>query len=169
VLFGLWLLSGLRRRCRAKACFRTPRRCRAKRLLKAMSLGRSLHRLPNEQPAALLDRGTRVNQPNRDGGTALHSAAFLGRVKIVSRLLKAGADGTVKNERGESPLDATQADESITRFITQAMKITVEEEKLAKNREEVRTMLGGEPGEVKKRPLLGVWLFLTRFPLFSHL
>ena len=117
----------------------------------------------------LLDRGTRVNQPNRDGGTALHSAAFLGRVKIVSRLLKAGADGTLKNERGESPLDATQADESITRFITQAMKITMEEEKLAKNREEVRTMLGGEPGEVKKRPLLGVWLFLTRFPLFSHL
>ena len=117
----------------------------------------------------LLDRGARVNQPNRDGGTALHSAAFLGRVSITRLLLKAGADGAVKNERGETPLDATQADESITRFITQAMKITVEEEKLAKNREEVRTMLGGEPGEVKKRPLLGVWLFLTRFPLFSHL
>jgi peptidoglycan/LPS O-acetylase OafA/YrhL len=117
----------------------------------------------------LLDRGAEVNGPNRDGGTALHAAAFLGRVKIVGLLLKAGADGTAKNERGETPLDATQADESITRFITQAMKITMEEERLAKNREEVRAMLGGEPGEVKKRPLLGVWLFLTRFPLFSHL
>jgi peptidoglycan/LPS O-acetylase OafA/YrhL len=117
----------------------------------------------------LLNRGAEVNGPNRDGGTALHAAAFLGRVKIVSLLLKAGADGTAKNERGETPLDAAQADESITRFITQAMKITMEEERLAKNREEVRAMLGGVPTELKKRPLLGVWLFLTRFPLFSHL
>lgn len=117
----------------------------------------------------LLDRGARVNQPNRDGGTALHSAAFLGRVKIVRLLLKAGADGTAKNERGESPLDTSQANESITHFITQAMKINVEEEKLAKNREDVRIMLGGEPGEVKKGQLLAVWIFLTRFPLFSHL
>lgn len=117
----------------------------------------------------LLDRGAKVNHPNRDGGTALHSAAFLGRVKIVSLLLTAGADASAKNERGETPLDATEADESITRFITQALKITVEEETLAKNREEVRALLGGEPSEVKKRPLLGVWLFLTRFPLFSHL
>jgi hypothetical protein len=117
----------------------------------------------------LLDRGATVNHPNRDGGTALHSAAFLGRAGITRRLLAAGADGMAKNERGETPLDATEADESITRFITQALKIPIEEEKLAKNREEVRALLGGEPGEVKKRSLLGVWLFLTRFPLFSHL
>ncbi|MBE7494402.1 MAG: acyltransferase family protein [Verrucomicrobiaceae bacterium] len=117
----------------------------------------------------LLDRGADVNRAGRDGGTALHAAAFLGRASIARLLLKAGADATAKNERGETALDATRADWDTTRFIMQALRITVEEETLAKGREEVREMLGGGPVETKRRPLLGLWLFLTRAPVFSHL
>jgi peptidoglycan/LPS O-acetylase OafA/YrhL len=117
----------------------------------------------------LLDRGADVNRLHRDGGTALHTAAFLGRAEIARMLLDAGADVNVKNERGETALDATQADVGITRFITQALKISVEEEALTRGRDDVRKLLGGAAVEAKARPLLGLWLFLTRFPVFSHL
>lgn len=117
----------------------------------------------------LLDRGADVKRHNRDGGTALHAAAFLGRANIARELLQAGADAAVKNERGETALDATLADWEMTRFITQMLKIPVEEQTLAQGRNDVRTLLGDGPVEPKRRPMLALWLFLTRAPIFSHL
>jgi peptidoglycan/LPS O-acetylase OafA/YrhL len=117
----------------------------------------------------LLQRGADAKLPNRDGSTALHSAAFLGRAAITRELLQAGVNPAVKNERGETTLDATQADWRMTQFIASLMKVPVEEETLMKGREEVRQMLGGGELETKSRPLLGLWLFLTRLPLFGHL
>lgn len=117
----------------------------------------------------LLARGADPRRTNRDGGTALHAAAFLGRANIARELLKAGADATVANERGETALEATLADWEMTRFITQILKIPVEEKALTLGRDEVRALLGSGPAEPKRRPLLGLWLFLTRAPIFSHL
>ena len=123
----------------------------------------------DEVTRMLLERGADAKLPNRDGSTPLHSAAFLGRAAIARELLKAGADPQVKNERGETALDATRADWGTTQFIAQVMKIPVDEAALMKGREEVRQLLGGGKVEAQSRPLLGLWLFLTRLPLLSHL
>jgi len=117
----------------------------------------------------LLERGANVKQTNRDGGTALHGAAFFGRPLIVDRLLKAGADPQTKNVRGDTALDAALADWSTTEFIARLIQVPVKEAIVREGRREVLAMLGSGEQPMKSRPLLGLWLFLTFFPLFHHL
>jgi ankyrin repeat protein len=62
----------------------------------------------------LLDKGAEVNARRRDGMTALHSAAYRGHVKVIQRLLDAGADRTVRahgtgTHNGESAEDTALA------------------------------------------------------------
>lgn len=118
----------------------------------------------------LLGRGADARADNRDGGTALHTAAFLGRSEIARMLLDAGADPTVKNERGETARQAAMTDWRTTQFIARTIRVPVEEEMLRQGREEILTLLDDD-GETpaKARPLIGVWLFLTRVPVFHHL
>lgn len=123
----------------------------------------------DEVAKLLLQRGADAKRANRDGGTALHGAAFLGRADIARELLKAGADPKIRNERGETALDATLVDWGVTQFIAQVMKVPVERESVMKGRQEVRQMLGGGGEDVKSRPLVVIWLFLTQMPIFSHL
>lgn len=117
----------------------------------------------------LLQRGADTNRANSDDGTALHGAAFLGRADIARELLKAGAEPKIRNERGETALDATLVDWGVTQFIARVMKVPVEREAVTKGRQEVRRMLGGGEEGVKSRPLVVIWLFLTQMPIFSHL
>ncbi len=49
--------------------------------------------------------GIDLDAHNDDGVTALHRAAALGFVEIVRALIKAGADRTVLDQRGRTPLD----------------------------------------------------------------
>jgi ankyrin repeat protein len=49
--------------------------------------------------------GALVNFKNTGGQTALHLAAYSGGLAAVQVLLKHGADSTVQDERGRSPLD----------------------------------------------------------------
>lgn len=55
----------------------------------------------------LLDHKVNVNHKDKHGYTALHYAAAIdfGDTEIVDMLLKAGADGTLKNLDGNTPLD----------------------------------------------------------------
>lgn len=119
----------------------------------------------------LLDGGADAQGRGRDGSTALHAAAFLGRAEIADALLKAGADIQARNERGETALDATLADWGLTRMIARLMKVQAAQEDVLSGRRQVRALLGAEPeaAETGQRPLLGLWLFATRMPVFSHL
>ena len=49
-----------------------------------------------------------LNATNRDGNTALHTAAFLGQVKTIEQLVEAGASTTIKGKVG-TPLEYYQA------------------------------------------------------------
>jgi ankyrin repeat protein len=53
---------------------------------------------------ALLDAGCPVDAKDKDSCTALHCAANLGWVEAVEVLLKAGADWTVVNRWGQTPV-----------------------------------------------------------------
>lgn len=117
----------------------------------------------------LLERGADVKQANRDGGTALHGAAFFGRGVIAERLLEAGVDPQVKNGRGDTALDATLADWGTTQFIAGLIQVKVERTSVLEGRKKIRQLLGAGDLEPKPRPLLGLWLFLTMFPMFHHL
>ncbi len=118
----------------------------------------------------LLAHGAEVQKRNRDEGTALHLAAFLGRSAIAHDLLKAGAKPDCKNVRGETPLDATVVDMGLTQRITRLMKVRVEDSAVTAGRQQVRELLGmDEPATPQPKPLLRLWLFATRVPLFSHL
>ena len=47
----------------------------------------------------LIGRGADVNAAGRDGGTALHAAAFLGHEKAVDVLLRNGAKVNAANQQ----------------------------------------------------------------------
>ena len=53
----------------------------------------------------LIQAGGEVNTRSSDGWTPLHSASIGGHVEVITALLAAGADKTLKDERGETPHD----------------------------------------------------------------
>ncbi len=59
--------------------------------------------------AVLVDRGGHALEldavEKRDGGTALHDATLRNRPQILQLLLDAGADPTIRNTSGDTPLD----------------------------------------------------------------
>ena len=65
---------------------------------------------------ALLKLGALVNEKQVDGSTPLHGASFYGQRLIVGLLLRYGADATIKNKWGNTPVN-----EAATEEIRQAM------------------------------------------------
>lgn len=65
---------------------------------------------------ALLKLGAPVNEKQVDGSTPLHGASFYGQRLIVGLLLRYGADATIKNKWGNTPVN-----EAATEEIRQAM------------------------------------------------
>lgn len=53
----------------------------------------------------LISRGADVSAASRSGNTPLHTAAFFRDFKMVNLLLKHGASATLKNRRGQTPID----------------------------------------------------------------
>jgi len=54
---------------------------------------------------ALLEAKCNVNHINVDNFTPLHTACSLGNIKLIQLLLSFGADPTLKDARGKTPLD----------------------------------------------------------------
>jgi hypothetical protein len=57
----------------------------------------------------LIEAKANLNLQNKDGSTALHTAAFLCHPEIVEALLKAGADKAIKTNTGATALDGALA------------------------------------------------------------
>jgi hypothetical protein len=72
----------------------------------------------------LLERGANVNAVNDYGYTALDSACLKGSKDCVEELLAHGADATIKNKDGKTPLDVAQQNkhQSIIDLLTEHKK-----------------------------------------------
>lgn len=102
--------------------------------------------MAGEEPVArlLLDRGAQVNAASGEGNTAMHTAAFLGRLDLVKLLANRGGDCGKADSRGITPILATFADRDLTQFILKfgmGRKIA-DWDKLQEGRNEVRAFLG---------------------------
>ena len=53
----------------------------------------------------LIQAGGEVNEQNGSGWTPLHQASGSGHVEVITALLAAGADKTIKNDKGQTPHD----------------------------------------------------------------
>ena len=61
---------------------------------------------------ALLKEGAPVNEKQVDGSTPLHGASYYSQRLIVELLLKYGADPTIKNKWGNTPMDEADGEMS---------------------------------------------------------
>jgi ankyrin repeat protein len=73
--------------------------------------------------AALLEAGANVNHQDGSGRTHLHGAILGKRVEVVQMLLAAGADPTIADRKGETPLDLALArNPAMANLLEQATK-----------------------------------------------
>lgn len=81
----------------------------------------------------LLDRRCAVNAIESTGHIALHYACWNGPTKCVEELLTHGADATIKNKAGLTPLDFAQQvnDQAIIRLLTMEPKKGAEQHLLS--------------------------------------
>src|SRR5262249_34090682 len=66
----------------------------------------------------------------------------LGRANVVALLIKHGADANVRNQAGQTPLDATKVDWDLTQFVAKLVQIPIgTEADLDAGRAEARRLL----------------------------
>jgi peptidoglycan/LPS O-acetylase OafA/YrhL len=123
----------------------------------------------------LLNAEADVNQRNRDQGTALHSAAFVGRAKEAAILLRAGADADAVDANGQTPRDLLKTDFGTTNFIATSYGLLLDEETLKGGRADIAKQMGvqdylGSDTDGSEGPgwetLAGL---LFQLPVFMHL
>ena len=56
----------------------------------------------------MIQAGGDVNEQTEYGSTTLHAASENGHVEVITALLAAGADKTMKNEDGKTPHDVAK-------------------------------------------------------------
>ncbi|NBV47066.1 MAG: hypothetical protein EBR86_15885 [Planctomycetia bacterium] len=123
--------------------------------------------------ARLLDAGADVAASDRQGNTALHSAAFMGRPALAKLLVDRGADPTVRNESGLRPVDATATDGETTEFILRLLRLPpIDAEDLAAGRAATREWLVAVGPGPAAGPVVGTlvdryraWLASPRFTI----
>ncbi len=137
----------------------------------------------NKIAVVLLDRGAGINERNSDGGTALHSAAFLGRAEIGNLLLQRGANIHSKNTAGETALASAGRDFETVQFISGILGIAVDRTAVEEGRLALIPRLGSKdlpsdgvvtakvnaesPNAWKRGGI--IQLALTEWPIFSVL
>ena len=93
--------------------------------------------------AWLLDNGADVNAWNRDGGTALHAAAFMGNAGGAAVLLENGADPDAPDGNGATPRDILELDWPTTAYIAQMIQVELDRQAVEAGRAAIVAMLGG--------------------------
>ena len=94
----------------------------------------------------LIQRGSDVNQRNRDGSTALHGAVLLGRTDVVKLLLEDKADVNVTNDDNQTPLDTvTEAwnakTKRVIQFVANLLEVPVNLKEIQEARPGIAQML----------------------------
>ena len=97
----------------------------------------------------LLQNGAEVNGRSKDGGTALHAAAFLGHDKTAALLLEHGAITYVKNTSGMSPKESAAIDWELTQYIGNLLKIELDEERVSAGRLATIALIGEDDSSYK--------------------
>ena len=82
-----------------------------------------------------------MNARNRDGGTPLHAAAFLGHADIAALLIRKGADINARNDKGETPLDVSRVDWEITQLIASWLELELDRDNVEQGRTAIVEML----------------------------
>ena len=120
----------------------------------------------------LIKAGADVNGKNRDEGTSLHEAAFMGRDRIARILLQNGADMDVMDDNGQTPLNRAQADWTSIYERVGELQVKLDPVKTYYGRTRIATLLTqykstGKLPNVKTQNRL--WRALTTGSVFAHL
>lgn len=108
----------------------------------------------------LIEQGADVNLTNRDGSTALHSAAWLGHPEIVKALLNHGASPTAKTKEGNSPTDVSLADRGTIEYLANLLKFPMRpDDELKSGQAKCRELL---PATARVSPIQFKWLTSIR-------
>ena len=89
----------------------------------------------------LLDNGVSVHVRNKDEGTSLHSAAFMGRADVVQVLLAAGADPDAVHSNGSRPIQMAQSDPTTTAYWAGLLGVVYDPAELDAGRKETVELL----------------------------
>ena len=120
----------------------------------------------------LIESGADVNANNRDEGTPLHEAAFMGHDQIGRILIQNGADIDAIDENGETPLNRAQADWVHIFVKTRELQVRLNPINAYYGRIRIATILDkyestGKTPNLKKQNRL--WVILTTVSVFAHL
>ena len=120
----------------------------------------------------LLEEGAKVNARSRDGGGALHAAAFFGRADIAKLLLAKGADPEMRDHNGQRPVDVLAIDMGLTTFFASMIQLELNEAEVEAGRAVIAEALGEAPQDVAgaRDAALGATIMMLFFaPVFHHL
>jgi ankyrin repeat protein len=97
----------------------------------------------------LLRRGANPNLPDKDGVTALHEAARLGRLEICRKLINAGARVDVTNKHKERPSDLTRRfirEGDFEKHFARHVNLTLDHARYLRERAGVEKLLAARAG-----------------------
>lgn len=94
----------------------------------------------------LAANGADVNALSRDGGNALHGAAFVGNSAGAALLLELGVDVDVVDYNGSSVGDVLGLDWGMTQYVSDLLGMGLVQEEVEAGRAEIAAMLGGGEG-----------------------
>lgn len=94
----------------------------------------------------LLANGADANMSMRDGGNALHGAAFVGNAPAAALLLDLGVDADALNNDGISVWDILGLDWPTTEYFSSMAELYLVQEEVEAGRAEIAAMLGGGEG-----------------------
>ena len=116
-----------------------------------------------QQEAAewLLGNGANANAKMRDGGNALHGAAFVGNADSADLLLRHGVDVNARNAQFYSVWDILDLDWATTEHFSNLLDLDLRQQKVEAGRARIRTLLesegreGAEAGDILRAVAMG--------------